>query len=124
MAENIDIVPGEAVESGDIVVPMKFYQPSLDARGRYETAVAGVISDSAQFIIGSSRDANGNSRAPFGLSGLVRVKVTSENGSIKVGDYLVTAETPGRAMPTIPKPIALPRLSAWHSNLGKKERGE
>ena len=37
-------------------------------------------------------------RAPLSLAGLVKTKVTDENGPIAVGDYLVSASLPGYAM--------------------------
>ncbi|MEK7189661.1 MAG: hypothetical protein AAB666_01635, partial [Patescibacteria group bacterium] len=50
--------------------------------------------DSGKFIIGAS----GEGRAPLALAGLVKTKVTDENGPIAVGDYLVSASLPGYAM--------------------------
>ncbi len=94
-AEYIDVSPEETVEPGDIVIadpnnPEKFKK----SIGAYALGVAGVISDTGQFLIG----AEGPGRAALSLAGLVHVKASAENGPIVVGDYVVTASKPGVAM--------------------------
>ena len=95
VAEYVNLIPNESVEPGDVLVVSKDtpnkYKKSTTA---YTKEIAGVVSDTGAFIIGAS----GEGRAPLALAGLVRVKVTIENGPIGVGDYLVSASQPGKAM--------------------------
>ncbi|MBI5222098.1 MAG: hypothetical protein HY980_01200, partial [Candidatus Magasanikbacteria bacterium] len=95
VAEYVNIVPGESVEPGDVVVAdlsgVNKYERSSEA---YAKNVAGIISDTGAFVMG----AGGENRAALALAGLVRTKVTDENGPIQAGDYLVTASRPGYAM--------------------------
>lgn len=95
VAEFVNLAAGETVEAGDVVIVdtngLNQYRKSDTA---YAKNVAGVISGSGAFLIG----AGGSNRAPLALAGLVKVKVTDENGSIGVGDYLVSASKPGHAM--------------------------
>ncbi|MBI5221888.1 MAG: hypothetical protein HY980_00085 [Candidatus Magasanikbacteria bacterium] len=95
VAEYVNLVAGENVDPGDVVVVDKLnfnqYKKSSAANMK---EVAGVISDTGAFVMGAS----GPGRAPLALAGLVMVKVTDENGPIVVGDYLTTASKPGYAM--------------------------
>lgn len=95
VAENVNIVPGEQVDAGNVVVvDMSGNNQYKRSNEAYAKNVAGVISDTGQFVIGAA----GANRAPLAIAGLVNVKVTSENGKISVGDYLVTASKAGYAM--------------------------
>jgi hypothetical protein len=52
-------------------------------------------------MLGSTRkvdDVAPTDEVPLGVVGIVPCKVTAENGSIRVGDLLVTSSTPGHAM--------------------------
>jgi len=95
VAEYINLIANEQVVAGDVLVvdknSLNKYRKSTTA---YAQHVAGVISDTGAFFIG----ARGKDRAPLALTGLVKVKVSTENGPIAVGDYLVTASEPGYAM--------------------------
>ncbi|KKR99892.1 MAG: hypothetical protein UU49_C0002G0006 [Candidatus Magasanikbacteria bacterium GW2011_GWC2_41_17] len=95
VAEYVNLTTGETGEPGDVLVvdlnnPNKFKKSS----SAYTKEIAGVISDTSAFLMGSS----GEGRAPLALAGLVKTKVTAENGQIAVGDYLVSASKPGYAM--------------------------
>lgn len=94
VAEYVNLVPGENVEPGDVIAISSEPDQYQKTTGSYATDVAGVISDTGAFVIG----ADGDNRAPLGLAGIVRTKVTTENGPIAVGDYLVSASEPGLAM--------------------------
>lgn len=59
--------------------------------------VLGVISANPGQVIGDVYKGTDNPR-PVALSGRVPVKVSSENGAIAAGDYLVPSSTPGIAM--------------------------
>ena len=59
----------------------------------YNPYVMGVYSTAPSVLV-NSPDAG----EPVGLSGRVPVKVTTENGEIKIGDYLTSSSTKGHAM--------------------------
>ena len=61
----------------------------------YETAIAGVVSQSPAIRISPQ---NHERTVPLTLSGSVSVKVTDENGPIEAGDGLTTSSTSGCAM--------------------------
>lgn len=70
------------------------------AREPYSSLVAGIYSTKPG-MLGSTRRVNetpANDEVPLAVVGIVRCKVTAENGPIKVGDLLVTSSTPGHAM--------------------------
>lgn len=59
----------------------------------------GVVSTQPAFVGNDTGSFEGTSPVLIGLAGQVPVKVTSENGSVQVGDYLtISATQPGRAM--------------------------
>jgi len=94
-AEFVDLSDGQKAEPGDVVI---VDAASLNKFRKSDTAyakeIAGVISDTGAFVIG----AGGDGRAALAMAGLVRTKVTTENGPIKVGDYLVASSKSGYAM--------------------------
>jgi hypothetical protein len=70
------------------------------ARQPYSTLVAGIYSTKPG-ILGSTRRTNeavAKDEVPLAVVGIVPCKVSAENGSIQVGDLLVTSSTPGHAM--------------------------
>jgi hypothetical protein len=88
-------------EPGDLMVidpdaPGKF----LKSDQAYSTLVAGIYSTKPGFV-GRLEPANsetGKTEVPMAMVGRVPTKVSAENGSIKVGDLLVTSSTLGYAM--------------------------
>jgi len=68
----------------------------------YSRRVAGIISTSPGVVLGnktdSTADAWDDNRPVLAIAGRVPVKVSAENGSIEVGDLLVSSSTPGVAM--------------------------
>ena len=61
-----------------------------------------------------------NQRAPLALAGRVPVKVTSENGPIRIGDPLTVSSIPGHAMlATEPGAIVGTALQSWTGGEGK-----
>ncbi|MDD4995392.1 MAG: hypothetical protein PHW53_02950 [Patescibacteria group bacterium] len=97
VAEYIDSYSG--VEAGDVV------EISSDGRARkstqaYSTKVIGVISTNPAIIFpgGNEGDDKQANREPLALSGIVPVKVSTENGVIQAGDLLTSSNTPGHAM--------------------------
>lgn len=101
-AEAVDVT-GERTnyEPGDVLVidpnaPGKF----LKANQAYSGLVAGIYSTQPGFV-GRLHPATPSSSAtevPMAMVGRVPTKVSAENGSIKVGDLLVSSSTPGYAM--------------------------
>jgi hypothetical protein len=74
----------------------------------YQSTVAGVYSTEPGFIAGNKLDKEGNplepERIPLAVVGVVPVKASAENGSIRPGDLLTTSSTPGHAMKAGPNP--------------------
>jgi hypothetical protein len=60
----------------------------------YQANVLGVVSTAPGITLGEQTGQG----YPIGLVGRVPVKVTDENGPIRVGDYLTSSSTPGYAM--------------------------
>jgi len=91
ISEGMPVIDAEA---GDVVIinpgekfGLKKVSQKLDAR------IAGVISTEPKLYMGS-----GSGNMPLALAGIVKCNVSSENGSIKRGDLLVSSSTPGHAM--------------------------
>ena len=64
----------------------------------YDTRVAGVISEKPGLVLGES----GENKVLVATTGRVRVKVDASRGPIRIGDLLVTSDTPGLAMKSEP----------------------
>jgi hypothetical protein len=60
----------------------------------YDTSAAGVVSARPGISLGERSD----SKVPVATTGRVRVKVDAARGPIRIGDLLVTSDTPGTAM--------------------------
>jgi hypothetical protein len=88
-------------EAGDLMVIDPTTNRRLDlAREPYSTLVAGIYS-TRPGMLGSTRridEAASADEVPLGVVGIVPCKVTTENGSIRVGDLLVTSSMAGHAM--------------------------
>jgi hypothetical protein len=99
LAETIPAA--DNVEAGDIVCADPQHSESVVRCNRDSQGILGVISDGTSgFIInanGKSVDAPLTGR-PLVLAGRVPVKVSLENGPIKIGDYLTPSSIPGVAM--------------------------
>ncbi len=71
------------------------YEISGVRKARYANEAIGVVSTNPGLHMG----ANILNGVPVALSGRIPVKVTTENGEVKIGDYLtVSSSTPGYAM--------------------------
>jgi hypothetical protein len=68
------------------------------SRRAYDTAVAGVVSAHPGVILGIASE----SKAQIATTGRVRIKADATGHPIQVGDLLVTSDTPGMAMKSIP----------------------
>ena len=99
-AESVD-VSGDRThyEPGDVLVldadnPGKMLK-SIEA---YSTSVSGIYSTKPGTVGRRQTTAKSPDEVPMAVVGIVPAKVSAENGSIKVGDLLVTSSTPGYAM--------------------------
>ncbi|OIP95694.1 hypothetical protein AUK40_05805 [Candidatus Wirthbacteria bacterium CG2_30_54_11] len=110
----------EPLEPGEVVSLDETQEGKLrKSRGAYENTVAGVVSTNPGIILNSGDnpdisadgqtleqiDAAGSRTepvvvdgVPLALAGRAPVRVTTENGSIRVGDILVSSSRPGYAM--------------------------
>ncbi len=98
----------EGVEYGDIVVPGTESVTTMDgdviakmvkSSEPYTGPIVGIVSDNyGDFTSAGYNIEEEDNPMPVALVGRVPVKVTNENGSIEVGDYLTTSSTPGHAM--------------------------
>jgi len=85
-------------EAGDVVAQsLKDPNRVEKASGAYADTVVGVVSDRASVKLDYSAPAN-RDKVVVGMMGLVKCKVSGENGPIKPGDKLVSSSTPGYAM--------------------------
>ena len=104
IAEAMHIVDAEP---GDVVVISIDEDVTLvKSRHKFDTKVAGVISTDPKFYMrpGEEVEKDLNYR-PIALAGMVKCKVTTENGAIKKGDLLVSSSLPGYAMRADPEQI-------------------
>ena len=62
---------------------------------KYDKKVIGVVSDNPSVIMGKISD---KIKAVIALTGVVKVKVTTQNGNIEKGDLLATSDLKGHAM--------------------------
>jgi hypothetical protein len=105
IAETIDAAPD--VETGDLVVPDPTHpERAIKSTRAYDTSVLGAISDgTGGFLInayGNQRDytegSNGYTGKPLVIGGRIKIKVTTQNGVIRIGDPITTSDTPGYGM--------------------------
>jgi hypothetical protein len=99
-AESVD-VSGDRLryEPGDVLVidpaqPGKF----LKSNKAYSKLVTGVYSTKPGIVGRRQAGAKSDQEVPMAMIGIVPVKVSSENGPISPGDFLVTSSTMGYAM--------------------------
>ncbi len=90
------MVPGTqtvTTKDGDTIVQL------VKSSQTYQGPVAGIISNNYDDFTSAGNNINASDNPmPVALVGRVPVNVTSENGTIKAGDYLTTSSTPGAAM--------------------------
>ena len=91
----------EGCEVGDVVLISDDAETDvMKSTARFDARVAGIISEDPKIYMGS-----GKNKVPLALAGVTRCKATTENGSIKRGDLLVTSSLPGHAMKADPKEV-------------------
>jgi hypothetical protein len=86
---NQDLKPGQVV----VVNPNK-PEYVMRSTSPYEGAIIGIVATNPGFLAGEE----GEDQYPIALSGRVPIEVTTENGSIESGDYLVASSETGTAM--------------------------
>ena len=101
-AEEFDLLNGEAIEHGSVVVFTENGELSTSSQP-YNRRVAGVISGAGTFRPGIvlDRRISAIARAPIALAGKVYCKVDAKYAPIHVGDLLTTSATPGYAMKVV-----------------------
>ncbi|MFZ6015497.1 MAG: hypothetical protein ACOYUZ_04035 [Patescibacteria group bacterium] len=84
------------LEAGDVVALDDVWEGYVKKSSMpYESSLVGVVSTKPGFLLSGPKDENAR---PIALVGRVPVKVSLENGEIKVGDNLTSASIPGYAM--------------------------
>jgi hypothetical protein len=85
----------ELIKDGGYTTKAKIAKSS----GAYQNNIIGVVSTNPNEVYADDLFAASENPRPVALVGRVPVKVTSENGAIKPGDYLTSSATsPGKAM--------------------------
>ncbi|MBI2071375.1 MAG: hypothetical protein HYT79_12370, partial [Elusimicrobia bacterium] len=104
VAENIT-TSDEAIEAGDIVVADPKHRERIIKSSRvYQSGILGIISTKPGILTNADEgDIDGaitrdKKQRPLALAGRVPVKVSLENGTIAIGDYLTSSSKPGYAM--------------------------
>jgi hypothetical protein len=93
LAENYTST--DKLEPGDVVmIDPNTPHGVLKTPGNFEGVTLGVVSTAPGFVAGAYT----KNAYPIGLIGRVPVKVSTENGPIKIGDYLTVSSIPGYAM--------------------------
>ena len=123
-AEHFDIIAGDQVEPGDVVVINEAgaLRQSYEA---YDRKVAGVISGAGACrpgVVLAKQEPSAN-RLPVSLVGKVFCKVDAKYSSIEVGDLLTSSATPGHAMKATDPDRAFgavigKALRPWHDGRG------
>ena len=107
VAEMIYSNQKTGLEAGDVVVVDPDNDETVILSSKpYDSTVAGIISTEPGLVLGSGFEGDtAKGDVELSLVGRVPCKVTTENGSVKRGDLLVTSSKPGYAMKGEPKKI-------------------
>ncbi|MFH1535742.1 MAG: hypothetical protein ABIC96_01560, partial [Patescibacteria group bacterium] len=106
ITQNADLAEiyasGQVLEPGTLVkIAQDANVPAVEETSQgYDSGLMGVISTQPAITLGSSvqTDSAHPHTAVLALAGRVPVKVSTESGQIKTGDYLTSSSTPGVAM--------------------------
>jgi len=97
-ADFAEMLPAQnAVEPGDVLVIGEDGKLTRCTQP-YQDNVAGVHATQPGLLGGAQDGADLTGKIPLAVVGVVPVKVTNENGSLKPGDKLTTSSTAGHAM--------------------------
>jgi hypothetical protein len=113
--------PAEYYEPGDVLVLAKDGSGVEKASEPISRRIIGVYS-SRPGILGADKDGDtfvDVNDIPVAVLGIVPTKVTDENGTIAIGDLLVTASTPAHAMKAKPMTIGDVEIFPTGAILGK-----
>jgi hypothetical protein len=110
-------VPSTQKLQAGVVVVLDPERPNhvLASTSSYDTAVAGVISERPGIALGEA----GDGKALVATTGRVRVKVDATRAPVRIGDLLVTSDTPGVAMKSEPLVVGGRKLHAPGTIIGK-----
>lgn len=101
VAENY-YTKDETMEAGDVVSLDDSLPAGVKKSGRiYDETALGIVSTAPGMTLDDNAGINSGKPIPIALSGRVPVKVSVENGKIKIGDYLTTSSAPGVAMKAV-----------------------
>src|SRR3989344_676592 len=90
-------VSSENLTAGDVVSANASQSLVIKkSQGKYDNKILGIVSTQPGFVLQDGPA--GENSYPVALSGRVPVKVSTENGLIKVGDPLTSSSIPGVAM--------------------------
>lgn len=105
LAEVTSVCADDRLEQGDVVVIDREDGTRVRRSARaHDPGVYGIVSSyhQAAMVIGGfggpEEMMHATDKRPIALVGRVKVKVSTENGPIAVGDLLTTSSTPGHAM--------------------------
>lgn len=90
---STDMAPGTVV-----VLNLEKNNEVMPSGRSYDTTVAGVVSASPGLILG----VGGAAKEQIATTGRVKVKVDARSAAVRIGDLLVTSDTPGAAMRSAP----------------------
>jgi len=97
-ADFAEMLPAQnALEPGDVLVIGEDGKLARSTQP-YQENVAGVHATKPGMLGGAHEGADLTGKSPLAVVGVVPVKVTDENGSIKPGDKLTSSSTTGHAM--------------------------
>jgi hypothetical protein len=97
-ADLAEMLPAaEDLEPGDVLT-IGSDGSLVRNQAEYASTVAGVYSTRPGFIGGSSDDLDRKGKIPLAIAGIVPVKASAVNGTIRPGDLLVASSNPGHAM--------------------------
>ncbi len=98
LAENY-YTQDDSIEAGDVVAINPFIAAGINkSQKAYDKNVIGVISTNPGLLLDDAIGMNEGRAVPVALSGRIPVKVSTENGKIKAGDYMTASSVPGVAM--------------------------
>jgi hypothetical protein len=81
-----------------VVLSSEIANHVVESTSAYDTKIAGVISEHPGLILGEPAD----DKSKVATTGRVRIKVDATKHPIRIGDLLVTSDTPGYAMKSEP----------------------
>ena len=119
-ADFAEMLPAaEGLQPGDVLVIGQDGTLILSSEP-YQASVAGVYSTQPGFVGGQPVEGEVAGTIPLAVVGVVPVKVSAENGTIRPGDLLVTSSISGYAMKAGANP---PQGTVIGKALGKLEAG-